>query len=132
MQQRIKHLEFIQAVINRMSSTSFLIKGWSVTLVAALFALATKEANKNYVFVAFLPVAVFWIIDAYYLSQERAFRDLYDEARRRKEDETDFSMHIKNFCGGRNSWACSFVSHTLLLFYLSMVGVMLVIMYLIK
>jgi len=30
----------IQAVINRMASNSFLLKGWTVMLVSALFALA--------------------------------------------------------------------------------------------
>ena len=30
--------------------------------------------------IAFLPALVFWILDAYYLQQERLFRKLYDEA----------------------------------------------------
>jgi hypothetical protein len=34
-----KHLELIQAVISRMAGNSFLLKGWSVTLAAALLAL---------------------------------------------------------------------------------------------
>jgi hypothetical protein len=40
MDAQIAHLQMIQAVITRMGSNSFLLKGWSVTLVAALFALA--------------------------------------------------------------------------------------------
>ncbi len=32
MEQKIKHLEFIQAAINRMAGNSFLLKGWTVTL----------------------------------------------------------------------------------------------------
>jgi hypothetical protein len=43
--KRIKHLEFIQATIVRLASNSFLLKGWTVTLVAALFALAAKETQ---------------------------------------------------------------------------------------
>ena len=131
-ENKLKHLEFIQSVINRMSGNSFLLKGWSVTLVAALFALAARDANKHYIIVAYLPVLAFWIIDAYFLAEERSFRGLYDEARKKKEDETDFSMDTKGFHGGRNSWARSFVSRTLLLFYLTMVGIMLVVMYFIK
>ena len=34
MQQKLKHLEFIQGVINRLATNSFLMKGWSVVLVA--------------------------------------------------------------------------------------------------
>ena len=35
MESKIAHLEMVQAVITRMAGNSFLIKGWSVTLVAA-------------------------------------------------------------------------------------------------
>ena len=49
MEQKLKHLEFIQNVINRMNSNSFLIKGWAVTLIAAIFALAAKDSNFQYI-----------------------------------------------------------------------------------
>ena len=31
---KIRHLEMIQAVITRMASNSFMLKGWAVTLIA--------------------------------------------------------------------------------------------------
>ena len=40
--KKLKHLEFVQNVITRMNTNSFLIKGWSVTLVAAIFALSAE------------------------------------------------------------------------------------------
>ena len=132
MDQKLTHLQLIQGVINRLAQNSFLLKGWSVTLVAALFALAARDANKNYVIVAYVPVLVFWLIDAYFISRERLFRSLYDRTREKKEDEIDFSMNTDPYRNGKNSWAVSFFSRTLLLFYLSMVGIMLVVMYLIK
>lgn len=129
---KIKHLEFIQAVINRMSANSFLLKGWSVTLVAALFALAAKDANPKYVVIAYLPVLIFWLIDGYFLSQERLFRALYDDTRRKNDDEIDFSMDVRNFLGGRNSWPRAFFASTLVLFYASLIVMMLIIMYLLR
>ena len=36
-------LEMIQAVINRMSVNSFLLKGWSVGLVSALIAAGSED-----------------------------------------------------------------------------------------
>lgn len=39
----LKHLEFIQYIINRMAKNSFLLKGWTVTIVAAFFALAAQN-----------------------------------------------------------------------------------------
>ncbi len=77
---RIKHLEMIQAVISRMTSNSFFLKGWSVTLVAAIVALAAKDANQWFLIVALLPVLAFWSLDAYYLHLERLFRELYKDA----------------------------------------------------
>lgn len=114
-----------------MAGNSFLLKGWSVTLVAALFALAAKDADKGYIIVAYFPVIVFWLLDGYFLSMERRYRGLYDEVRIKKEDQIDFSMDTTKFNEGRNTWSQSFFSTTLRLFYLSMIALMLVIMYLV-
>lgn len=127
-----KHLEFIQSIVNRMASNSFLLKGWSVTLVAALFALAAKDSDKKYIVVAYFPVLVFWILDAYFLSQERRFRNLYDAVRVKKEDEIDFSMDTKAFVDGKAGWTAAFFSKTLLIFYGFMVLLMIFIMYFVK
>jgi len=81
---KLKHLEFVQNVISRMAANSFLLKGWSVTLVAAIFALATKDGNPSLLPVAYLPAFVFWFLDAYFLRQERLYRKLYDEVRSQK------------------------------------------------
>ena len=45
MDRKIKHLEFIQGVINRLASDSFRMKGWCVVLVAALFILMAREGR---------------------------------------------------------------------------------------
>ena len=47
MDRQLTHLQMIQAVITRMAGNSFLIKGWSVTLVAALFALAAADTERS-------------------------------------------------------------------------------------
>ena len=103
MENKIKHLEFIQSIINRMANHSFLMKGWAITLVAALFALASKDANKKYIVIAFLPVIIFWILDGYFLSRERLFRRLYDKVRNLDEKEIDFSMDISKFEERKNN-----------------------------
>ncbi|MCH8947952.1 MAG: hypothetical protein IH789_10050, partial [Acidobacteria bacterium] len=77
----IKHLELIQAVITRLAQNSFAYKGWSVVIVSAIFALAAKEANPQYLLVALIPTMAFWGLDAYYLRQERLFRRHYDAVR---------------------------------------------------
>jgi len=127
MDTKLKHLEFIQAVISRMAGNSFLLKGWSVTLAAALFALSAKEANAKLIALAYYPVLVFWVLDGYFLSQERRYRALYDKVRNFAEANIDFSMDTREFSKGRNTWAAAILSKTLLIFYVTVLLAMLLV-----
>lgn len=111
-EHQIKHLEFVQGVISRMAGNSFLLKGWCVTLVAALFALAAQGANQWYALVGLLPGLVFWGLDAYYLRQERLFRKLYDAVRRGELDTDRYCMNTQPYSGHvqsvwRTAWSLS-------------------------
>lgn len=133
MENKRKHLEFIQGAINRMAGNLFFLRGWTITLIAALFALFVKGTNADYIFIAYFLVIIFWILDGYFLSQERLFRALYDHVRKLDEKEIDFSMNVSKYKKDkRSSWICSMFSTTLLFFYLPLVGVMLLITYLIN
>lgn len=125
-----KHLEFTQGVINRMGQNSFLIKGWTVTLVSALFALAAKDANQKFVVVAYFPTLVFWLLDSYYLYQERLFRKVYDHVR--KESNVDYSLNTKKFDKGISDWAGAALSKTMLLFYGIVFITLIIVMYYLK
>ena len=80
-EDRSKHLEFIQNAINRMASNSFILKGWSVTLVTGIIALSLTTSTTRFIYLAFIPTLAFWGLDAYYLRQEKLFRELYDYVR---------------------------------------------------
>ena len=77
----VRHLDMILTTIDRMANNSFLLKGWSVTLAAGLFALAANDAKPLFAAIAVLPGIAFWGLDAYYLRQERLFRSLYNAVR---------------------------------------------------
>lgn len=79
-ENKLKHLEFIQSVITRHNSNSFMLKGWAITITAALFALAGSQGNPLIGIIAMLPIFLFKKIDSFYLSNERKFRDLYSAA----------------------------------------------------
>ena len=51
MENKIKHLEFIQTVITRMNQNSFQIKGWMITIVSALLALYASSGKQIYILV---------------------------------------------------------------------------------
>ena len=74
-----KELDLIQACINRMASNSFLIKGWMITLVAALVALlADKVSVYVIVILAIVVVLGFWYLDGFFLKTEKLFRLKYE------------------------------------------------------
>ncbi len=127
MDSKIKHLELIQSVINRMASNSFLLKGWSVTLVAALIALSAKDADKTIVLIAYLPWIMFWTLDAYYLRQERLFRKIYERVIELEEEEINFSLDTKPFKQEVDSWFKTGFSVTLSIFHLILFVAILIV-----
>lgn len=134
MENKRKHLEFIQNIVSRMAGNLFFLRGWTITLIAALLALFIKGSNSNYI-IYFLIVLtiVFWILDGYFLSQERQFRDLYNHVRKLKEEEIDFSMDTSEYKKlKKNTVIYAMFSGTLLVFYLPLIAAAAVIVYLIK
>ncbi|GHI01455.1 hypothetical protein [Neobacillus kokaensis] len=125
---RVRHLEMIQGVVNRMGQNAFLLKGWTVTLVAGLFVFAnTQDIDYKYVAIALLPAIFFWLLDGYFLWQERLFRKLYDAVRKQNnETAADFSMDVRPFYADVHSWLRTCFSITLSLFYLPTIGVIVI------
>lgn len=91
--KKIKFLEMIQGVINRMASNSFLLKGWAVTLLAGIFALAAKDSNFSFFLIAYVPIILFWFLDSYYLQLERKYRVLYNKAIKTLPEQIDFKLN---------------------------------------
>lgn len=128
MENKTKHLEFIQGVVNRLSTNSFLLKGWSVVLVSALFALSASDSNPAFVFLAYLPAIVFWGLDGYFLWQERLYRALYDQVRAMKDGEIDFSMNVSVVKDGVATWPAVTLSRTLLAFHGVLLAAIIIVM----
>ncbi len=117
MSNKHAHLEMIQGVINRLAQNSFTLKGWSVVIVSALFALAAKGSDFSFIFLAFFPAFSFWILDGYFLQQERLFRALYDHVRKKDDNEIDYSMNVSVVMDKVNSWFSVMFSRTILIFH---------------
>jgi hypothetical protein len=130
MDRKLKHLDFIQGVINRLSTNSFLLKGWSVVLVSALFALSVNSSNVRFVMLAYIPAVVFWGLDGYFLALERAYRKHYERVRQKNPDEIDFSMDTSDIQEGLNEWAAATLSKTLIPFHGALLSAILVVMFL--
>ena len=116
--QVLKHLEMVQGVINRLAHDSFLIKGWSITILsAAIIFIARSGVQDAWLILAFLvPVFGFWLLDGYFLSRERIFRGIYDDVR--KQDTTDFGMDLQAQMKKPGvNWLSAALSGTLTIFY---------------
>ena len=124
---KLKHLEMIQGVINRMSVNSFLLRGWSVVLVAAIFALAAARESATIILAALLPVLAFWGLDGYYLHQERLFRSLYNKVMELPEENVDLSMDTTKLHDRWNSWPSAAFSKTVVVFHGTVAGAILLV-----
>lgn len=128
-ENRIRYLEAIQRVIDRLSNISFILKGWAVSLVAGLMALAASGSNQGYVLIAYIPIAVFWFLDAYFLMMERQYRELFNE-------NTDLSQPLERFTVKRNKgniviFRKALFSITMMLTYIPLIVSTLIVMFVI-
>lgn len=128
MDAKLKHLEFIQSTINRMSGNSFLLKGWAITIIGGLFALTFKETNSTYLWFSSMLLVFFALLDSYYLSRERLFIKLYNHARKEKDVDVDFSMDISKF-KSECDWFDALFSTTAGLFYGGLLATQFLIIY---
>ena len=117
----VKHLEMIQAIINRLGTNSFLVKGGSLITIIAATILALQGADHFIVNILTLTVLIpiilgFWTLDSYFLWKERLFRQVYEEVR--QQIDTDFNMDVsKHKTHPKCSWRDTVFSVTLTVFY---------------
>ena len=76
-----------------------------------------NDLNRYFICLAYFPAIAFWILDGYFLRQERLFRRLYDHVRSLEEADVDYSMDASPVrrprrlrgpgCAGRRRWSSS-------------------------
>jgi hypothetical protein len=92
-EEKLKHLDFVQAVITRMAQNSFMYKGWAVTILTGGIAVS-KDMTGQLFLLALLPaLSAFWLLDSLYLRQERLFRNLYSNVV--QDNVSTFSMNAQ-------------------------------------
>jgi hypothetical protein len=120
--EKIAHLGFIQAVVSRMATNCFLLKGWSVTLVAAIFALSADKSNLRFLIVAFFPAVLFWVLDAYFFWHEKLFRQLYEKVADGTIDSQEFTLKTNGVRASSPSMFRLIFSIPLLVFHGAILG----------
>lgn len=102
MDNKIKHLEMIESVIQRMADNSFKLKEWTVAMVGIIGALSAQGTDKRFFLLVSIPMLAFWFLDSLYLQLERKYRELYNYVRE-KQEEIDFSMDISKLSSENNT-----------------------------
>ncbi|MFI2378132.1 hypothetical protein ACH5AO_24195 [Streptomyces sp. NPDC018964] len=116
-EQELKHLELLQSVISRLGSNSFVVKGWSITLSGVLIAVADRSPAWKPVTVTVAVAVGFWLLDGYYLRQERLFRTLYEKVVTGDDPPPPaLTMDAERY-GGPVSWPDVLLSRPLLFCY---------------
>jgi len=114
-----QHLEFIQNAITRMNTNSFQIKGMAVAIVSALLAVYVATNNVAFIFLGIVPTILFWLLDSYYLQQERKFRGIYNNVAGIENDVEikPYEMPIQKFNGRQYCFCKVFFSKTIFWLY---------------
>ena len=128
--EKHKHLEFIENITARMGQNSFMIKAWTIALVSAAFALVAKENNHIFALVAAFPTIIFWLLDSYYLHQERLFIRLYCEVI--EKATVDYSLSTSRFDKGWKDFFGSAFSKTIWPFYLGIISTLVLVIAFVK
>lgn len=88
---KIKHLEFVSKIIERMAQNSFTIKEFAITfftwsILSQLLELDKVSSKEKVLLLWMFLMFVFWLLDTWYLKREREFRTLYDKVRLSSSD----------------------------------------------
>lgn len=135
-----KELDLIQDVIKRMAQNSFQVKAWLIGILSALVVLESKsifaQAGSDKIFAIkmnlflLLPILCFWYLDAFFLSTEKLYRELYKWVVKHRPVTADYLYDLNTFTRKiddgeeenlnlpKNNVWCMMVSKTLLPFYL--------------
>lgn len=93
---KLRNLEMIQQLITRMAQNSFVLKGWSITIITAAFSLNGKANVLSCYLLIYFITMMFWLLDSYYLSLERGYRELYSKCLEGEEYNFDFKLRNQN------------------------------------
>lgn len=115
---KIKHLEMVQNIINRIANHKPQYKGWFITLIIAINVFAISKITDKQLFLVFIVTLCFWIVTSYYLYLERLYIELYEDIRRGNKE--DFDMKISDY-KSTSKFFKGFISLSHLIYYIIMV-----------
>lgn len=126
----IAHLQMIQNVISRMSTTSAIFKGFTATIVTGIFAISLKDVSELTLILTIFPIICFFLMDVYYFRLEKKYRVLYEKIRK-GERYPDFSMNAScnptELIDAKATWGKCILSPCIFGFYVTALTISIII-----
>jgi hypothetical protein len=124
-----KHLDYLQAIITRLNANSFQLKNMAVVILTAMFALFAAAPKVLLLLITGFPLIIFWLLDSYYLQQERKFRAMYKDVAGLSDifEIKTYEMPLDKYSGNGCSFGESFISKTIFWFYFPLLLIVLII-----
>ncbi|PUB92072.1 hypothetical protein C2S42_07010 [Helicobacter pylori] len=116
----IEELKILQGIINRMTQNSLECKKWTLALAVGVLSLKIEAISHLYgLCVLGVLLICFYLLDAYYLTQERLFREQYQwlVKNRLKTDERLFEVFPAHQTCRCVQFLCSMFSFSLFPYY---------------
>lgn len=118
MSSKDNYLGFIQNVITRMNSNSFTIKTMTMATVAAFSGIYATTNKGILLLISLFCTFIYWLLDSFYLKQERQYRELYKNVRDLSDgDSSIYDMNASGFTNGKCSMLSTMFSITILPIY---------------
>lgn len=95
-----KEIDLVQNCISRMSSSSFYVKGWFITLITVILAIENITITSQLLFLIIALSIVFAFLNSRYIAYERCFRKLYAwNLEKRKTGSRDrlYELNIRKY-----------------------------------
>lgn len=106
-----------------MNTNSVQGKGWCIAIVAALLDIFAQTNNELFIWICFISIVLFCILDTLYLQQEHKFVGMYNDFVKDKENKPKvYEMPMKSYANGMKgflkalkSWSVGLVYGLLLI-----------------
>lgn len=126
-EEKRQHMEFVHSTINRLSTNSIQLKAITITLTAGLLAVYSSSPKIFLIYLCIPQVFFFWLVDSYYLQQERKFRGVYNDVAgiTNTRKLKDYEMPITSYTGGKYRFLSCMFSFSKLFFFCSVIIVLI-------
>ncbi len=126
----IAYFKMIQNVITRMAQNSFLIKAWTITILAGVMIFSISKQIIFMCFIILTITSMFWVLDSYYLKLEKSYRNLFNFKTQQynhlleKETMMLFDMNYKKYSKSNQNLLKIMLSKSELLFYATLIVIL--------